>query len=229
MAQIACPPRRRNPMEQRKILGLALRLLAVAAIVYVVYVAFGALFPKDTWPPRDEKDEEKIIAGYKDKLSMPDNPFNSRKPEDVPVYLSRIIDHDIKKGNLKSARDYVAQAIGQKVDGQVESLASSAETKGLIGKIRSALQKRDELNGLVALYDKGPRADAPQDAKEKFDREFKDLADQFCRTPFDAAACPEQAEEIARTYKAKLQPAGKDPRLKDVSADIEKNCLPVGK
>jgi hypothetical protein len=215
--------------ENRKILGLGLRLLAVAAIVYVIYIVFGSLFPKDTWPPKDEKEEEKLIAGYKDKLAMPDNPFNTRKPEDVPVYLSRIIDHEIKKGNLKSARDYIAQAIAQKVDGQVDSLAISEEAKALLAKMRSALKKRDELNGLVALYDKRPGADAAPEVKEKFDREFKELADQFCRTPFDAAACPEQAEEIARTYKAKLEPAGKDPRLKDVIADIDRNCLPPGK
>jgi len=216
-------------MEKHKILGLGLRLLGVAAIIYVIYVAFGSLFPKDTWPPKDEQEEEKIIAGYKNTLAIPDNPFSPRKPEDIPTYLSRIIDHDIKKANLKSARDYILQAIDRKVDGQVEASPISDEAKALIAKVRNALKKRDELNGLVAAYEKRPVADAAADVKEKFDREFRGLADQFCRTPFDATACPEQAEEIARTYKAKLEAAAKDPRLKEVIAEIEKNCLPPKK
>jgi hypothetical protein len=215
--------------QQRKILGLGLRLLGVAAIIYVIYLAFGSLFPKDPWPPRDEQDEEKIIAGYKNTLAIPDNPFSPRKPEDIPKYLSRIIDHEVKKANLKSAREYILNAIDRKVDGQVESLATSEESKTLIATVRSGLKKRDELNGLVAQYEKRPKDDAPADVRAKFDQEFRGLADQFCRTPFDAAACPEQADEIAGTYKAKLEPAAKDPRLKDVIADIEKNCLPPKK
>ena len=216
-------------MEQRKLLGLGLRLLGVAVIGYVVYAVFGSLFPTDSWPPKNEQEEEKLIAGYKEKLALPDNPFSTRKPEDIPVYLSRIIDHDARKGDVKSARDYIGQAIGQKVDGQVETLVRSEEARALIDKVRNALKKQEELNGIVAQYEKRPGAEAAPDVREKFDREFRARVEQFCRIPFDAAVCPEQAEEIARTFKAKLEPAGKDPRLKDVIADIEKNCLPPRK
>ena len=100
-------------MERRKLMGLGLRLLGVAVIGYVVFSVFSSLFPKDTWPPKDEQDEEKIIGGYKERLAIPDNPLSTRKPEDTPVFLSRIIDHDVKKGNLKSAHD-IGQASTRK-------------------------------------------------------------------------------------------------------------------
>jgi hypothetical protein len=210
-------------MEHRKFLWLTVRMLAAAGVIWVVYAVFSSLFPKaPSWPPEDEKEEEKAIAAYKEQLAIPDNPFSSRKPEDIPVYLSRIIDYDVKKGNLKEARGYIAQAINQKLDGQVESLATAEAAKELIAKVRSATKKQDDLNAIVARYEKRPGADAAKEDRDKFDREFKDLADQFCRTPCDAKSCPEQADEIVKTYKARLEPHRQDPLLKEIAADIEK-------
>lgn len=209
-------------MDNRKLFWLF--LLPAAGVIFVVYFVFSPLSPKDTWPPKNEEEEAKLIAGYKDKLATPDNPFSSKKPEDIPIYLSRIIDHDVKKGNLKSARDYITQAIGQKLDGQVESLAGNADAKALIAKVRSGVKKRDDLNAVVAKY-----ADAPKDTQAKFDRELAELSNQFCKTPFDPVACPELADEIVKTYKTRLEPARQDARLKDVIAEVEKNCMPPKK
>src|SRR5262245_43414405 len=135
-------------MDNRKLFWLL--LLPAAGILFVVYFVFSPLSQqKDTWPPKDEEEEAKLIVGYKAKPSTPQNPYSAQKHEDIPVYLSHIIDHDVKKGNLKSARDDITQAIGQKLDGQVESLAGNAEAKALIAKVRNGVKKRDGLNAFV--------------------------------------------------------------------------------
>ena len=120
-------------MERRKLMGLGLRLLGVAVIGYVVFSVLRlGFFPKDTWPPKDEQDEEKIIGGCKERLAIPDNPLSTRKPEDTPVFLSRIINHDVKKGNLKSAHDCIGQASTRKWTAESETLTKSDDAKRLI-------------------------------------------------------------------------------------------------
>ena len=154
------------------------------------------------------------------------SPLSPRTPEDTALYLGRIIDHEVKKGELKSGRRYITWAITEKVDGQVESIANRAESKAWIAQVRSAVEKRDGLARVVAHYERRPGEAAGQEVRDKFDRELQGLSAQFCGTAFDPAACPELAAEIATTYKAKLEAAKRDPRLREVMEEVERNCLP---
>jgi hypothetical protein len=197
-----------------------IKLLAAVGIAYIAYQGFSSLFPKDSWPPRDEREEQEMIAAYKQKLRMGDSPLSPRTPEDTARYLSRIIDHEVKKGERKVCREYIAQAITQKMDDRVESLASRSESKHLIARMRDALKKRDDLARLIALYERRPGDTVSKEQKDRFDQELKELSAQYCRTAFDPTACPEVAEEISNLYRAKLEPAKQDPRLKDVVGDI---------
>jgi hypothetical protein len=199
-----------------------IKLAAAAGIAYVVYLGFSSLFPRDSWPPKDEGEEKELIAGYKQKLRMGDSPLSPRTPEDTARYLSRIIDYEVQKGERKTGREYVTQAIGQKMDDRVETLVSRSESKDLIAKMRNALRKRDDLVRLIALYQRRPADTASQDVKDKFDREFKELSAQYCATPFDASACPELAAEIGKRFRADLEAAKRDPRLEEVVEETKK-------
>jgi hypothetical protein len=201
-------------------------LLLVAGVVYVVQQELAPLSSRDSWPPKDEREEGECIAKYKQKLRTPDNPLSPRSPEDTAVFLSRIIDHEVKRGELPSGRDYATQAIQQKMDVRVESLAVRPESRVLIARVRDGVKKRDSLTQLLALYERRPGAATSQEAKAKFDHELEGLSAQLCGIPFDAEACPELAEEIGKLYQARLGPAKQDPRLKQVVQEIETRCLP---
>jgi hypothetical protein len=201
-------------------------LLAIAGVVYVVHQGLSSLSaPRDSWPPKNERDEGEQVALYKQKLRTPDNPFSPRSPEDTAVFLSRVIDHEVKKGELPSGREYATQAIQHQLDGRVESLAARPESRALIARVRDGTKKRDALTRLLALYERRPREAAGKEAVRKFDQELEGLSAQFCGIPFDAAACPELAEEIGKLYQGRLGAAKQDARLKQVVQDIETNCL----
>ncbi len=203
-----------------------IKLLAAVGVAYVVYLGVSSLFTPDSWPPKDEKEEQEMIARYKEKLRMGDSPLSPRTPEDTARYLSRIIDYEVQKGEPKVGREYITQAIRQKMDERVETLASRPESKDLIGKMRNGLKKRDDLARLIALYERRPGNTVSREVKDRFDRELKELSAQFCGTAFDPSACPELAEEMGKMYQARREPARQDPRLKDVVAEIERYCLP---
>jgi hypothetical protein len=212
-------------LELKLLIGF--KVLAVAVVGYIVYSIFAGIFsPSDPWPPRDDADEDKIVATYKQRLLISDSPLSSRKPEDVPVWLARIIDCDVKRGNLNSAREYSLQALRQKQDEQVEKLAKNQDAKQLVGKLRDALKKQEALNELVGKYGQRPPENAPKVDKVRFDGELEARARLFCEIPFDRTACPEHAEEIEKVYRDKLEPAKKDPRLTKAIEEIEKNCRP---
>jgi len=216
-------------MEKRNIelaVVTGIKFLAAAGVAYVAYLGFGPLFHQDSWPPKNEREAEELIARYKQKLRMGDSPLSPRTPEDTARYLGRIIDHEVKKGELTSGRDYITQAINQKMDNQVESLTTWPESNGLIAKMRNAVKKHDDLIRVGGHYKRRPGEATGKEAKDKFDRELQTLAAQFCETPFDLSVCPELAEEIGKTYKAKLEAAKQDPRLKNVVDELERNCLP---
>src|SRR5689334_17651200 len=92
-------------MEKRNtelVLLTAGKFLAALAIASVIYLVAGSLFSRDSWPPKDEREEEQIIASYKQKLRMGDSPLSPKTAEDTARYLGRIIDHEVKTGELKS-------------------------------------------------------------------------------------------------------------------------------
>lgn len=134
------------------ILLWGLKAVAVGVVIFVVYRVVGFLLPRDNWPPRNEVEEAKAIAGYKQKLAIADNPLSPRKPEDLPVFYQRIIDYDLKKGDLKSAREHIGNAFRLGIDESVEAMTQSPETKRLLLATRSANKKRDRLQKLIALY-----------------------------------------------------------------------------
>jgi hypothetical protein len=193
-----------------------IKLLAAVFVGYVAYQWVGSLFTQDTWPPKDEREEQEVIARYKEKLRMGDSPLSPRKPEDTARYLGRIIDYEVQKGDRKVGREYIIQAISQKMDERVESLTSRPESKDLMVKMRNALKKRDDLTRLIALYERRPGNTATREEKDRFDQELKELSAQYCGTALDPSACPELAEEIATMSRAKLGPAKQDPRLTEV-------------
>jgi hypothetical protein len=196
------------------------KLLAAVLVAYIAYLMVTSLFTQDSWPPKDEREEREMIAGYKQKLRMGDSPLSPRTPEDTARYLSRIIDYEVEKGERKVCREYIAQAITQKMDDRVESLASRSASKHLIAKMRDALKKRNDLARLSAHYERRPGGTVSKEQKDKFDQELKELSAQYCGTAFDRSACPEVAEEMDKLYRAKLEPAKQDPRLKDVVREM---------
>jgi hypothetical protein len=219
-------------MDRRNIelsLAVGVRVLAVtglASVCYLFYLGFGGWFTQDPWPPKDEHEEKQIIARYKQKLLRGDSPLSPRTPEDTALYLGRIIDHEVKTGQMKSGWEYITQAIQQKLDGRVESIATKAESRALIAKLRSGVEKQDGLARVVAHYERRPAEAAGQEVRDRFDQDLRALSAKFCGAPFDPAACPELAEEMATTYKAKLEGAKCDPRLWEVVEEVERNCLP---
>jgi hypothetical protein len=201
------------------LIGLAI-VFAIVAALLAVHLMVDYLCTQDSWPPRDEQEEKAFIARYKKKLRMGDSPLSPRTPEDTACYLSRIIDYEVLKGERKVGREYILQAISEKLDNRVESLTTRSEAKDLIVKMRNGLKKRGDLARLIALYERRPGNTAAKELKEKFDQELTELSAQYCGIAFDPAACPELAEEIEKMYKAKLEPAKEDPRLKEVVAEF---------
>jgi hypothetical protein len=209
-------------------LMIGVKLLLVLGVGYAVYAILTGIFlPSDSWPPSSDQDEDKIVANYKKKLQIGDSPLSSLNPEDVPVFTARIIDCDVKRGNLQSAREYGMRALNQKQDEKVQSLVKNEDAKQLIDKLRNAIKKRDDLNEVVGKYTQRPALSSGSKAdRAKFDSELQARVLLFCQTPFDRAACPEHAAEIEKIYRAQLEPAKKDPRLARAVEEIEKNCLP---
>jgi len=206
--------------DTQLVIVAGIKLLAAVGVAYVVYLGVASLFPQDTWPPKDEREEKAAIAHYKEKLRMGDSPLSPRTPEDTARYLSRIIDYEVQRGERKVGREYITQAITQKLDDRVELLTSRPESKDLIARMRDGLKKRDDLARLISLYEQRPGAAASKEQKDSFDQDLKELSAQYCGTAFDPSACPEVAEEMGKMYRAKLEPAKQDPRLKDVVEEI---------
>jgi hypothetical protein len=216
----------KNNIELKLMIGV--KLLLVLGVGYAVYAILTGIFlPSDSWPPRSDEDEDRIVANYKKKLQIGDSPLSSLDPNDVPVFLARIVDCDVKRGNLQSAREHGLRALNQKQDEKVQSLARNDEAKQLIDKLRNAIKKRDDLNEVAGKYAQRPPDSTSKADKAKFDSELQARVLIFCQTPFDRAACPEHAEEIGKIYHAQLEPAKKDPRLARAVEEIEKNCLPA--
>lgn len=208
-------------VEHRLLFGVKLVMVAVFGIgLYAFYKSF---LPSDN----DNSAGCSSVAAYKEKLKVADSPLSPRPPELVTQWLSRIIDCDLEAGDKKSARTYVRQAIDRNLDGAVLEKVTSEQSKVLITATKNADRKKEALTKLVAQYEKRSGDSAPEAIKHKFDNDFQATAREFCGIPFDPAACPEHAEEIATLYKGRVLPAKKDVRLKTVAEEIEQRCLPT--
>jgi hypothetical protein len=194
------------------LLFIGIVLLLVVGAAYYVWSIF-------TPSPADLTAEDaQAIAKYKQWISDNDLPFvgGKIKAEELPAVYRKVIEHDIKTGELKSARSFIGQAIQKNLDGKVLELAQLPEAKKLIGHMQDAHRKVEVLKQIVTAVQKGQgQADLAK------------LAGDFCEIPFNPSACPEQAEEIARIYKASLLPLKeKDDAVKKVVVGIEQSCLP---
>jgi hypothetical protein len=191
---------------------MGVMVLVVGGAAWYVWSIFNPVSDFDA-------EDDAAIARYKEWLITNDGPFGGKiKPEDLPLVYRKVIEHDVKAGDLKTARATIGETIQKKLDEQVLALTQLPQARELIGQVRDAQRKVAALNEFVAALRKEPR---PGDA------ELARLADAFCQVPFDAAACPEQAAEIARIYKESLVPLKDSPdAVKKVATDIQQRCLP---
>jgi hypothetical protein len=210
-------------------LGLMLGVKAIGILI-VGYLAWWGITSfqgkEDSWPPGDAADEDRIIARYKQRLQIGDTPVSSLTPEQAATFLGRIIDHAVKKGDLKTAREYAGQAVDRKMDAAVEKHIGQSAARDLLAQTLSGRVKRDDLQRVADTYAKRPPDSAAKDVRDKFNREFDDQVREFMRTPFRASDCPELAAEIIGIYQSKLAPHKADPRLKAVTVEVEQNCTP---
>ena len=198
-------------------LFMGIMVLGVACAAYYVWGIFN---PTSDFSAEDAP----AIAKYKEWIKKNDMPLvgGKIKPEELPLVYRKVIEYDIKAGDLKSARKFISEAIQKKLDAQVGAIAQLPEAKDLIGQMQNAHRKVEALKGFVAAAQKR----STEKGKEKPDSELTRLAEEFCQVPFDPSACPEHAEEIKHIYKASLLPIKeKDEAVKKVIGEIEKNCL----
>jgi hypothetical protein len=208
-------------------LMFAVKMAAVVAVGYCAWLGITSFLPKEEpWPPRDAADETRIIAHYKQRLRIGNTPVSILSPATAAVYFGRVIDHAVRTGDRKSARGYAGQAIVAQVAPDAEKHLTTPEAQALFDKVVAGRLKRNDLNRVAASYDARPPATALPAAQAEFDREFRARVDDFLRTPFSPADCPELAQEMAAIYRARLEPRKADPRLKAVTAEIELCCLP---
>ncbi len=197
-------------------IGLMVLLAAGAA-----WYAWGVFNPPG---PDVSAESPEAIAKYKEWLRDNDLPFvgGKIKPADLPAVYGKVIDHDVKTGDLKSGRSFIAHAMQKKLDAPVLEQTKSPEARELIGQMQNARRKVELLRQIVT-------------AMQKKEPGLAKLADEFGQVPFSPTACPEQAEEIAAIYRANLLPLkGKDEKenneaVQKVIAEIEKTCLPAKK
>lgn len=190
------------------LIGLIVLLVAGAA-----WYAWSLFAPA---PPDISADDAEAIAKYKEWIKNNELPFVGGKiqPTDLPSVYRKVIEHDIRTGDLKSARSFISRAIQKKLDGQVLERTQLPEAKELIGQMQNAQRKVELLKQIVA-------------AVQKKEPDLTKRAVEFCQVPFNASACPEQAEEISQLYRANLMPLkDKDEAVLKAAGEIEKSCLP---
>lgn len=192
-------------------IGFMLALVAGAA-----WYAWSLFTPQ---PADTAAADPAAIARYKQWIADQDLPFvgSKIKQADLPAVYRKVIDYDVAAGDLKSARGFIALAIQKQLAAAVLAQPGTEAAAALIHQVQHAQRKVEVLKQILGGLPKEP-AKLPA------------LADEFCAIPFQAAACPEQAQEIAVLYRTQLQPL-KDPdaAVQRVVAEIEKNCLPVEK
>lgn len=196
--------------------------------IVVVVVASAGYYVWNQFNPSQSvsADDAASIAKYKEWIKTNDLPLVGGKirPADLPLVYRKVIEFDVKTGDLKSARSFISQTFQRKLDGQVMDMIQMPEAKELLRRMQNAQRKIDLLKQFVAETEK--RSTQPE-AEKGADTERTRLADEFCQIPFDATACPEAAEEIAQIYQNKLVPLkDKDQVIKQVAQEIETKCRP---
>lgn len=208
-------------------LMIGVKLLGVLVVGYFIWWGITSFQTKDEhWPPRDAADESRIIDKHKQRLMIGDTPVSPLTPEDAARFLGRIVDHAVKTGDLKTARDYAGQAIDRKLDAAAEKHMGKSEARELLAHVLAGRVKRDDLQRVAEAYSKRPPATAAKETRDKFDRDLDEHVREFTRTPFSPNDCPELAAEIAGIYQSRLAPHKSDPRLKAVTDEVEQKCKP---
>jgi hypothetical protein len=195
--------------------------IMVVGVACAVYYFLSIFNPASDFSAEDAQ----AIAKYKEWIDNNNVPLvgGKIKPEDRPLVYRKVIEYDIKAGDLKSARNFINEAIQKQFDAKIVALAQLPAAKDLIGQMQNAHRKVEALKGFVVAVQKR----STEQAKEQPDSELARLTEEFCQVPFDPSACPEHAEEIASIYKASLLPLKeKDEAVKKVIGEIEKNCQP---
>jgi hypothetical protein len=195
-------------------------LLLIGIMVLLAASAAWYAWSLFTPSPTDiSANDAEAIARYKEWLKNNDLPFvgGKIKPADLPGVYRKVIEHDIKTGDLKSARSFIAQTIQKKLDATVLEGTTLPEAKELIRQMQIAQRKLELLKQIVT-------------AVQQKELKLPKLADEFCQIPFNAATCPEQAEEMSILYRANLRPLkDRDQAVQKVVGEIEKWQLPSNK
>jgi hypothetical protein len=196
-------------------LFMGVMVLLIAAAAHYVWSIFN---PSTDFSAEDPQ----AIARYKEWIANNDLPFagGKIKPEDLPLVYRKVIEYDVRTGDLKAARGSIAEVIHRKLDTQVLELAQLPEAKELINHVQNGARKVEALKQIVATLDKGQ---GKQDSAEKVEAELARLCGEFTKMPFNPTACPEQAAEMAQICKSSLLPSrDKSAAVKQISTEIER-------
>src|SRR5262245_48390479 len=116
-------------------IGITLLLLG-----FVAYFAWSVFNPPTPEVPADSAE---AIAKYKEWVRNQDLPFvgGKIKPAELPAAYSKVIEHDVKAGDLKSARSFIALALQKNLDTPVMELTRLPEARELIEQMQNARKK----------------------------------------------------------------------------------------
>ncbi len=187
--------------------------------IVIALVGTAAYFARSIFSPGPADVSGQDPKVLKDWIRTNDLPIGGGriKLDELPAAYARVIDHDVQSGDLKSARQFIAEAMQRKLDTPVLALCQRPEAKELVATVQNAHRKVEVLKQFLAALQRG-------DGTADLNRQ----ADEFCRIPFDASACPEQAEEIAGLYQGQLlsQKDKDGVEIKKVIGAVEGKCLP---
>jgi hypothetical protein len=199
-----------------------LLILAIAGLVWYVWQPF-------TNPPADISAEDpKAIAQYKQWIRDHDLPFvgGKIKTAELPQAFRKVIDYDVKTGDLKSAREFIRLATERKLDDQVLDLCQLPQAKELIQKTQEARRK---VQALLKVAERVEKTGAGKGDKEaKLDKQLELLVEVFCAIPIDPVACPELAAEAVAIYRSRLAPLRQQVEILElVGKEIDERCVPI--
>jgi len=196
-------------------------LLFMGALVLLgagaAYYAWEQLNPRTDLTAEDPQ----AIARYRDWLRDNDVPLLGGKiaQADLPGVYCKVIEHDVRAGDLAAARALIRTTLQKQLADQVLTLLQLPAARELFTQQQQAQRKVAALQEIVAVL---PTKTSPQR-----EADLKRLAQAFCALPFDATACPEQAQELSSIYRGSILPwKAKEEGLQPALAEIEARCLP---